>query len=211
MRLPCILALPVEMVKSDVGMNREKAINCFLERVESLTRLPLVTDDEMEGLFGDEVAAAVAELDRLNREVKACRDCPDRCCLLARCELYLPVFHRCPVHDLRPPVCRLHYCHRFGIDARSLIKEIGDIFFDCLLAAERCGSRKVRLFDSPPLGLAAPSLVAAAAPAVNAVLESKLDPDAGAALIGREAERYRCSFTTVEDSSRTPSPGQSQD
>jgi len=89
-------------------MDKPKAVRIFLERVERLTHLPLITDAEMQELYGEEVAAALDSLARMEQEKGFCRDCRARCCPAVRCELYAPEFDRCPIFDLRPPVCRLH-------------------------------------------------------------------------------------------------------
>ena len=187
-------------------MDRARAIATFLERAERLARLPFISDAEMDGLFGAEVSAEMARLDALGNREGLCRDCASRCCPACRCELYAPEFGRCPVHELRPVVCRLHYCHRFHIpDARAVVA-LGDIFFDSLAAADRAGSAKVRLFDSPPLELAAPELVAAAAPVVASMKEGGLDPEHAAALILAEARGFR-SPGMADASAGTRDPG----
>jgi len=177
-------------------MDKAKAISDFLESVENLSRLPLITGPEMNDLFGDEVAAAVADLNRHNREEQVCWQCTNRCCPIAGCELYAPQFRHCPIHHLRPVVCRLHFCHRFQTDGSSLIKELGDIFFDSLLAADRYGSPRVRLFDSPPLAATAPALIAVTSPWVKAVQEGDLDPEYAGKLIQQEADKYRIAHTS---------------
>ena len=73
-------------------MNKEKAVASFMEHVERLSRLPLITDSEMDELYGEEVAAAVAEMDYTNREEQICLNCQSRCCPVCGCELYAPQF-----------------------------------------------------------------------------------------------------------------------
>jgi hypothetical protein len=170
-------------------VNRARATAAFLDRVEFMMRLPFVDDVEMEGLFGAEVAATLLRLDALGAGEGLCRDCASRCCLACRCELYAPEFGRCSVHELRPVVCRLHYCHRFHLPDSSAVVALGDIFFDSLVAADRAGSTKVRLFDSPPLESTAPGLVAVAASLVASVKDGSLDPEHAAGLILAEARR----------------------
>jgi hypothetical protein len=170
-------------------VDSSRAIATFLERVELVTRLPFMDDGEMEGLFGAEVSATLLRLDGLGAAEGLCRDCASRCCLACRCELYTPEFGRCPIHELRPVVCRLHYCHRFHIPDASAVVALGDIFFDGLVAADRAGSTKVRLFDSPPLESTAPGLVAAAVPLVASVKDGSHDPERAAGLILAKACR----------------------
>jgi hypothetical protein len=177
-------------------MDKQKAINCFLERVERLSRLPLITDSEMKGLFGREVAGALMELDRFNQEKQICTHCQDRCCQICGCELYAPQFSQCPIHDFRPVVCRLHFCHKFNVPGSTVVKEIADIFFDSLLAADSYGSARVRLFDSPPLAMTSPDFVAVTSPWVDAVREGSLAPEKAGKLIRREAAKYRITLTS---------------
>lgn len=172
-------------------MNKKKAVARFMEHVEQLSRLPLITDSEMYELYGEEVAKAVAEMDRANREEQICLNCQNRCCLGCGCELYAPQFGQCPINDFRPVLCRLHFCHRFDAAGRSIIIQLGDIFFESLSTAEQAGSDKVRLFESPPLAEHAPGLTTATADWVNAVRRGSLDPEHARKLINQEAEKYQ--------------------
>jgi len=172
-------------------IDKLKAVETFVQRVEQLSRLPFITDEEMEELFGEEVIAAISRLDRLNREKQLCTACQKHCCELARCELYALSFGRCPVHDLRPVLCRLHFCFRFQGEGNPLVDELSDIFFECVLAADRAGNPRARLFDSPPLVLHCPELVAAVEPRVKAVREGTANPDKVAAFVRSNVEKYR--------------------
>ena len=172
-------------------MDKEKAIAIFLERVERLAQLPLVTDLEMDELFGEGVAAALSELNRFNQKEQICLHCRNRCCQVSNCELYAAQFSQCPIYDFRPVVCRLHFCHRFQIGGSTLVTELTDIFFDSLLAADRNGSEKVRLFDCPPLAITSPDFIAVTSPWVNAVREGSLNPEYASQLIRQKAEKYR--------------------
>jgi hypothetical protein len=172
-------------------MDIEKAIQTFLERVEQLPRLPLITDAEMNTLYGEEVTEALEGLVHINKKGQFCQNCQTRCCPVVKCELYSPQFNRCPIFELRPPICRLHYCHQFFDDGDILLRELSDIFFDSLLTAERAKSSKVRLFDCPPLTICCPDLVTATAKWMNSVREGTLDPEEAIKLIRQEAEKYR--------------------
>lgn len=176
-------------------MDKEKAIRSFLEHVDRLPRLPLVTDMEMDALFGEEVAAALAHLDRHNQAEQMCLQCESRCCQVCQCELYTPQFSRCPIQEFRPVLCRLHFCNRFRVAGSTLMDELGDIFFDSLLAADREGNPGVRLFESPPLSIAAPGLIAATSPWMQALREGTANPEQVEKKVRREAEKYR---TAVE-------------
>jgi hypothetical protein len=172
-------------------MDKARAIEIFQEQLEQMTRLPLITDAEMDALFGEEMKAAVDKLACLEQEKHLCRDCQKRCCPAVKCELYAPQFPRCPIHEFRPPICRLHYCHRFFEDDDTLLKEMSDVFFDCLLTADRCGSGRVRYFDTPPLARCCPALVAKVEPWIKAVKEGTLDSVEGLKLINEVAASYR--------------------
>ena len=145
----------------------------------------------MAELYGKEVAAALDSMAQYDREEQVCRRCERRCCLAAHCELYAPHFSRCPIHELRPLVCRLHFCDKFPIAASPVMRELDDIFFDSLLAAERAVTPQVRFFDSPPLIRVAPDLVAATGPIMTAVRDGALLPAEAEKLIRREAEKYK--------------------
>ena len=172
-------------------MNKTKAITSFLEHVEQLPRLPLITDSEMRKLFGEEVTTALAEIDRFNQEEQLCLRCQNRCCPVCGCELYAPEFGRCPIYDFRPVLCRLHFCHRFNSAGRSVVVELGDTFFESLQAADQAGSAKVRLFESPPLARDAPELTEVTTPWVDSVRKGNLNPEYARKLICMEAEKYQ--------------------
>lgn len=172
-------------------MEKTKAIQTFLERVEQLIRLPLITDTEMDTLYGKEMMEVLQGLARLNEKEQLCQNCQDRCCPAVRCELYAPQFKRCPIYEFRPPICRLHYCHRFFTDGDSLLKDMSDIFFDSLLTADRLGSNKVRFFDTPPLTNCCPDLITATSQLINSVREGNLDPEEATKLLRQIVEKYR--------------------
>jgi hypothetical protein len=174
-------------------MNKEKAIATFLERVERLSRLPFITDSETDELFGEEVADALAEFERYNQKEQVCSHCESRCCPAIDCEFYAPQFTRCPIYDLRPPVCRLHFCHRFPLDNGLLMKELGDIFLESLLVADRHGSLKIRLFDCPPISRIVPALVAITAPLMDAIRNGTLTTEYAERLIRQQVEQCRIS------------------
>jgi len=172
-------------------MDKDRAVQTFMDNLDRMVRLPLITDTEMLQLYGEEVVAAVASLDRANAALRLCDDCQSRCCHAIRCELYAPQFQQCPIHDLRPPICRLHYCHRFFPEDDTPLKDLSDVFFDSLLTAQKVSHRHLPLFDTPPLGRCCPDLVNAAAPLVNAVREGGMSAAEGIARIREQAESYR--------------------
>jgi len=173
-----------------MNMDKEKAINSFIDHIEQLSGLPLITDPENNKLFGKEVGAALAELNLYGKERQICSGCESRCCKIARCELYAPQFNSCPIHDFRPVVCRLHFCQKFQIKDHLLVKELSDIFFDSLIVAERYGCTKVRMFDNPPLNESCPGFIEVVSPWVKEVREGTLNPDYAGKLIRREVNKY---------------------
>ena len=172
-------------------MDKGKAIASFLNHFEQLTRLPLITDQEMKNLFGDEVELAIQELNRLNQEKQICLNCNKNCCQEYSCEFFAPQFGWCPVFDIRPVICRLHFCQRFQPAACLMILELYEIFLDSLDIAAKTGSTKVGLFEIPPFFSLAPQLIGAIDPLVQAVREGNLDPENGRQQIRLEAMRYR--------------------
>lgn len=171
-------------------MDIEKAINHFLSNVGRFTQLLLVSDGELEELFGGEVTEALAELERLDREEQVCWHCGGRCCRDIGCELYDSRFSQCPIYDFRPIACRLHFCHRFDVAGRSLVLALRDIFLGSLMAVELGDSVVLRLLDSLPLAGVSPELVAAISPWVAAVRQDNLAPERARGLIWQEAEKY---------------------
>jgi len=171
-------------------VDKGKAVASFLDYVEQLTRLPLITDQEMKSLFGDEIELVLAELDRLNREKQICLNCNRNCCQEYGCEFYAPQLGWCPVFDIRPAICRLHFCERFQPTAGLMIKELSEIYLDSLTIAAKIGSTKLGFFDVPPFISSAPQLIGAIIPLVQAVRDGNLDPEIGQQQIRLEAKRY---------------------
>lgn len=172
-------------------LDKEKAIANFVERVESLCRLPLVTNLEMRELYGEEVAAALEELERFNQAEKICQQCDGDCCHKFSCEFYAPQFSQCPIHDLRPAICRFHFCEKFQGAGSLTIKELSEIFLSSLSFAAASGSRRVGFFDLPPFAEVSHELVEAISPWVNAVRLGRLNPGYGQRRIRQEAMKYR--------------------
>jgi hypothetical protein len=110
-------------------LDRDTAISSFVEHMDRLSRLPFVTEQEIKELYGEEVAVALGELEGINQEEKICQQCDNNCCREHGCEFYAPQFSRCPIHDLRPAICRFHFCENFQIVAGSTVKDLSEIFF----------------------------------------------------------------------------------
>lgn len=190
------MAPPGRMNSQQAAIDKQRAVDVFLARMDGLVRLPLISDDEIAGLYGGEVAEMVAELGRANGAESICRNCGGKCCAACGCELYSDRFDWCPIHAYRPVVCRLHFCHRFEVINSRAVIDLSDVFFDCLLAAEGRSAehrddQRVQLFDSPPLARNAPQLTAAAAGWMSDLDAGVLSPKRVAGLLRREAAKFR--------------------
>jgi Fe-S-cluster containining protein len=159
----------------DRRLDVSRAVSNFLRKFESLSRLPLITDTEMDRLFGEEVNLAIAELEFFNRKENFCRCCTSRCCQIVNCEIYSSKFSRCPIYDFRPLLCRMHFCHKFPPEYSDSIRDLGDIFLDSLVSIERRDNKKARLFDSPSFKNCAPELAAKITPLIKAFEAGSLD------------------------------------
>lgn len=167
-----------------------KSINSFLQNFESLSRLPFITDAEMALLYGEEVMAALEVLEQYNHQEKLCQSCRDRCCLLVKCELYSTHLKRCAVSSFRPALCRMHFCNKFALTNRELIKVIGDIFIDGLSAAGDVNRQVADRFDAPPLKLLAPELIDKLVPLIQSVEKHHLDETSALRIIQSEMEQF---------------------
>jgi len=176
----------------------DKAINRFLANVESLSRLPLMTDVEMLQVYGEEVMEASAEMNKYNRDADVCLKCAKRCCPLVHCELYYPGFSQCPVYDYRPAICRMHFCEKFSLGDSSFVKEFADIYLNSLLEAKLEGSLKVDLFDSPPLNKFASHFLEAVTPYFNDFKAGHLSETGAIHSIYVEAEKFHTTPATLE-------------
>jgi hypothetical protein len=172
-------------------MDKGKAIDRFLGRVDQFSQVALITSEEMERLFGEEVAQALAQLEHFLTENRICPDCGGACCRDIRCELYASQFGQCPIHEYRPIACRLHFCHRLDDPYRPLIIELRDVFVGCYRAIDLWDSPNLKSLDSPPFAEVCPQFVAGVSSWVNAVREGRLAPDRAGQLLCREAEGYR--------------------
>jgi len=173
------------------SMDKKMIVRQFADLLPTMKRLPFITDDEMLELYGAEVLETVAKLDKFGREQELCENCRDRCCALVKCELYLLEFGQCPVFELRPPICRLHYCHKFFPQDDTDLKELSDVFFDGLLLSQSRGDQRVDLFDSPPLARCAPGFIQSVMPVIEAVKEKQVTPGEAIEKIRQQAEKFR--------------------
>lgn len=172
-------------------INRQHSTEVFQERVGHLVRLPFVSDDDFAELYSREVTALVTALNRANDAASICSDCGGKCCSACGCELYSEQFDWCPIPTCRPVVCRMHFCHRFEVIDSRAVSELSDVFFDCLLALEARGDKRVRLFDSPPLARNAPELIETASGWMSDLKSGAKSPEQVTAWLRREVARFR--------------------
>lgn len=170
-------------------LNIDKAINRFLANVESVDHLPMVTDEDVSLLYGEEVAQSLEDLALYNKHSNICQDCSNKCCPLVNCELYHPSFSQCPIYPYRPAICRMHFCEKFPIGDISFIREFADIFLNSLIEARHQGSLKALLFDCPPLIEIAPGLVNALSPWITAVKAGIINESRARSSICSEVEK----------------------
>ena len=171
----------------DIG----KEVERFLSGYDRLKRLPLISDDETAGLFSAAVKEMLDRLGRYDQDQKLCASCSDRCCKLVVCELYHPSFNVCPAYNLRPLLCRMHYCYKYAPAYEKEVKLVGDLFLESLIALENMGCLKTALFDSPPLAPAAPRLAEKTLPLMADFRAGRLDRTAALQALRAETEKYR--------------------
>lgn len=140
--------------------NKNKAVEIFLNNFEKLTHLPLISDAEMAMLYGTQVQNIINEIQAYNGQEKICHNCVSRCCNMVKCEFYSSELSQCVLHQSRPVLCRVHFCHKFAEKYGIVVKEIGDIFLDGLQILENSHNPKVKFFDTPPLGNYLPEILA---------------------------------------------------
>jgi hypothetical protein len=177
-------------MSSDRHLDKKRAVENVAAGFQGLAYLPFITDEENARLFGEEVAAALLQLEVFNGRESLCRGCLNRCCRLVNCEFYSPELTRCPVQPYRPPLCRMHFCDRFAAQYPQLVKDLGDIFLDGLQAVGRLDSQTADLFDSPVLSPLVPGLVGSVLPLLAAAREGRTDEASALVLIQKEIEKY---------------------
>lgn len=170
----------------DHHLDVNRAVKNFLVCFESLSCLPFIGDDEIVRLYGEQVETVLAELERYNQQENLCRNCEYRCCQLVKCEFYNLALSICPAHHFRPLLCRMHYCDKFTPVYPLAVKELGDIFLESLLAAERINIEKAKLFDCPPLSKLVPELTKSVSNFIKTTGEGRLDEDTILKLINDE-------------------------
>jgi hypothetical protein len=179
-------------------MDRDTAIDCFIEHVDHLKRSPFVTNQEIKELYGEEVAAALRGLERINQEEMICQQCDSNCCQEHGCEFYAPQFSRCPIHDFRPAICRFHFCEKFQTVAGSTVKDLSEIFLYSLSTASANGSSSVKFFNPPPFADISPELIKIIKPLITQVHSGKLKPGYGQRRIRQEVKKYHIPYRTTQ-------------
>ncbi len=172
-------------------MDKGKATDRFLKRVDRFSQMPLITGEEVASLFGEEVTQALAQLEHFTAENRICAECGGVCCRDIGCELYASQFGQCPIHEYRPIACRMHFCPRLDDPFRSVIIELRDVFVGCYRAIDFWDSANLRALDSPPFAGVCPQFVAAVGSSVNGVREGWLAPGPAGRMLCREAADYR--------------------
>jgi len=172
-------------------MDKGKVISQFLERVDAYPQIVLVTQNEVEELFGKETVEALTELESFAHRHRLCADCGGKCCEDIGCELFAPQFGQCPIHSCRPIACRLHFCQKFDSPHKSTIIDLRDIFLGCYRAVDIWCSPNIASMDAPPLASHCSEFIAAVTPLVESVRYRNADPQDAANLIMKEASDYR--------------------
>ena len=176
---------------AEVRLDETKAIGSFMKAVGRFAQVALLSDGEVEELFGSETAAALAAFDRYSDERGLCASCGGVCCKEIGCEVYSPLFEECPIHATRPLLCRFHFCHSFDAVDKTLVIALRDIFLACYTADQISSGTIAESMSVPPLETACPALVANVQPVMNAVRKGRLDPQDGMLRIWKEVDRYR--------------------
>ena len=81
--------------------------------------------------------------------------------------MYDASFGGCAVNSLRPALCRLHFCDKFENECGPLVKILGDIYLESLLAAAKIDSALADLFDCPTFLPLTPHLVSLIIPVLD--------------------------------------------
>ena len=185
---------------AEVGLDETRAIATFMKTVGRFAQVALLTDGEVRELFGEEATEALLTFDRFSDENGICASCGGVCCREIGCEVYSPLFQKCPIHATRPLLCRFHFCHRFDALDKTLVVALRDIFLACYTADQISSGTIAKSMSVPPLEVACPTLVANIQPLVDAVREGKLDSQDGLELIRKEVIRYRSHHSVARSS-----------
>ncbi len=116
-------------------MSAERTRQIAIERLargRERGRAARLSGAELATLLGEELAGAVATLERHDRERGICASCGGRCCAELGCTLYRAEAPRCPIHAERPLLCRMHFCERFLCDHREAVVTLRDVYLAVL-------------------------------------------------------------------------------
>ncbi|HSW57000.1 MAG TPA: hypothetical protein VLH15_01200 [Dehalococcoidales bacterium] len=149
------------------------AVACFLANFKKIRHLPFVADNEVEVLFGSQVAETLTELDEYNRLQEICLRCSSRCCQRIKCELYDARFSACPVVNWRPALCRMHYCEAFNPIFAIQVKILGDIYLESLIAAAGIDPDTAGGFDCPTFSPLVPDFISEISPVLANLRDGK--------------------------------------
>ncbi|MDM7999490.1 MAG: hypothetical protein QUS33_05675 [Dehalococcoidia bacterium] len=173
------------------SLDETTVVATFMGAAGRFAKVALLTDAEVEELFGPETAAALAIFDHYSEESGLCASCGGICCSEIGCEVYSPLFGKCPIYATRPLLCRFHFCHRFDAVDKTLVVALRDVFLACYTAYQIRDGTIALSMNVPPLEMSCPTLVANTEPVMDAVRDGSLDPQEGSQLIRKEVERYR--------------------
>ncbi len=174
-----------------LDLDETRAIATFLDRIGRFSQAALLTDYEVQDLFGRQEIEVMAAFDSYGREKGLCASCGGECCRNIGCEVYSPLFQECPIKDTRPLLCRFHFCHRFDEMDKNLVIALRDVFMACYTADQISRGTIARSMSVPPLESGCSILVANVEPIMESVRSGALDPREGARQVRAEAERYR--------------------
>jgi len=183
-------------------MDSGYAIDSFLRQVDRFSQVVFVDRDRIHRLFGEEVVETLEKLETFANRKQICNDCGGLCCRDVGCELYAPQFTTCPVHQIRPIVCRFHFCHRFDVLDKPAVIELRDIFLGCYMALDNWGHDNLRALDIPPLAGIIPEFAHLVAPWMEKVRAGQADAKTVAGRIYTEAGRI-----LAPDASTRPATG----
>ena len=159
------------------------AIQSFISNFEGIRNLPFIDDAELKNLYGPRVMAALDQLEVYNLKRQICNNCKKRCCLLVKCELYDADLGHCPVQPFRPALCRLHFCKEYEAENGQLVKELGDIYLETILAAAKIDRHKSDYFDCPSFVLLVPDITHKIRAQIVSIKEGRVTESQGLTLI----------------------------
>ena len=176
-------------------MDTAEVVEQFVKRLSFYPYIPFLTEDEMTGLFGQEVIAALRRLQDFARETNLCAGCGGKCCGDVKCELYSSRFPACPIHELRPMACRFHFCPRFGDEHKEAIIALRDTYLGCFYTFDGMGSitgsHQARCLDTPPLAIFWPEFSELGRRVIAFMDSGDLTPEEAQQALRHEVLQYR--------------------